>query len=219
MVLKLLKRVVLTRVDAVDDKQVAALADRLVPAVIAAIEKHAATDRTTGLDFVLEHVLRKADQLIEQMDALDTKAGFALGSAGILLTGITVLQAAVAVSAQSAAASRKPTVAPALLHWCAISAFVSFLAVTFCAWRAYRVTDYDDPPQARGLYNLWRQEQQGALGSSKDLRIGLTNRLLTAIEINQGIVRRKAYWVKYALRCFFMESAVLGVILVSLFFL
>lgn len=149
-----------------------------------------------SLDLGLDLMRDNLSQQMSQADAIDTKAGFILGSAS-LITGVLV------------AWHKLPQGAPGIVQWLpAIAIGVYATVVTFAAL-AYFVREYTlspDPVKIRDNFVFWE------LPESKD---EIFHGMVIAWLRNNKQIRLKLHWLELASIAFGIQIAIVAAIIVT----
>lgn len=146
------------------------------------------------LPWVSELAIRKFEYADRAFDACNSRAGSVIGFAGIL-TAIAI-----------PSIKTLPSVIKILLFapW-----FISFSAMLFFAWQAYRVSTLQGLP-----FSLATMDHYGTL-SNVDARKQALTTLVAAAEHNESIVSKKAALLNKAIICFAIEVLLLMMIVLA----
>jgi drug/metabolite transporter superfamily protein YnfA len=149
-----------------------------------------------SLDLGLDLMRDNLAQQMSQADALDTKAGFILGSAS-LITGVLV------------AWHKLPLGAPGIVQWLPAIAIAVYAAVVTCAAFAYFVREYSlspGPVTIRDKFVFWE------LPESKD---EIFHGMVLAWLRNSKQIGLKLHWLELAFIAFGVQITVVAAIIVT----
>lgn len=144
-----------------------------------------------GLDLMRDRLSLQMDQA----DAIDTKAGFVLGSSSIV-TGVLV------------AWHRLPSNAPGIVQWLPAIAIAVYIVVVVLSAFAYFVKKYGvspDPVKMRDKYVFWKPEE---------VEDELFHGMVVAYLHNGRTIGTKLHWLQTAFIAFGLQIIVVAAIIV-----
>lgn len=148
-----------------------------------------------SLSFGLELMRDKLSHQMAQADAIDTKAGFVLGSSS-LITDILV------------AWHRLPVTAPSIVQWLPAIAIIVYIAVVVSSAFAYFMRKYGVPPKPvkmRDEYLFWEREK------AED---EISHGMVLAWLYNNQTIGTKLHWLQTAFLVFGLQIVVLAAIII-----
>lgn len=159
------------------------------------------SSRYPSLDVALDLTRERVSQQRQQVDSLDTKANFILTSATVLVgTGLT---------AQLAITAKRIR----LFGWTVGRAVplvvlaAVYLGVVVAAIRAYRIRSYSLAPEPSVLVDKYLEADE------EETKEHALRAMAEAFDNNLPEIKKKVWWLKWALRALVAETVVLATIL------
>lgn len=153
--------------------------------------------RGPSLDVVYEYVKDQVGVQNDQINALDGKAGFILGSASLLTAGAASFQAVLSDSSSKLLANG---LNPFVLQGITVLALVFYLLVVYSSYQAYKLRSYPSVGDVRLLRNKYEAKSVEATKGS------LLDTMLIVIQYNHELIDDKANWLQRALILFVIEA-------------
>jgi hypothetical protein len=155
-----------------------------------------------SLDIALDLTREQLAAQQTQAGALDSKAGFVLGSAS-LLTGVLV-----AFRPATGLASY-PEPLPTVAHYLPFAAIVTYLVVISTSYRAYSLRRYQVVANPRKLYfHYLRKPAWRTKGT-------VLRTMLIVYARNERTLRAKVRWARAALAALTLEAIIVALILIA----
>lgn len=148
---------------------------------------------------------RLAEQL-RQVGALDSRAGFILGSAS-LLTGVLALYRSPHLTATSVLVCLFGSSAQRVVDLAPFAGIATYVAVVITSYIAYALTKWTNAPEP----NKFREGARTM--NTLDLQNKLIDAILGSINQNQGRLAAKIGWVRAASILLLVEVAVVAILL------
>lgn len=179
-----------------------------------------------NLALALDLSKQAVDHQADTSDGLDTKAGFVLASASLLVAVLMVWRPPSTTIVCTWALSREQLI-PHLwlkqaIYWGAwlilLTAILVYALVIYFAGRAYSLRQFDSPPEPSQFvtpYPAGTPEQEGypLLLHEDALKRSLLTHMITAYGDNAHLLNEKVQWLQCALRTFWLEAGVVGLVL------
>lgn len=161
-----------------------------------------------SLDVVFDYVKIYSESQDTQISALDSKAGFVLGSASLLTTGVSVFQSS-SLSASAQLVIRG--IIPVWSYWLVFSllclALITYALSVLTAYQAYKVQGYSTISEIKLLRDKYIDEAPDVTKQA------LLDTMVEAVEINKVKVENKAVWTKRSLVLLGVEAVFVAILI------
>lgn len=169
----------------------------------------ATPDNGPSLDFLLTLAQTRIDEENKLISTLDTKAGFALGSASLLTTGVaafgkTVFDVAGKLAESDLRLADEPKAIIAVL---VLGALFSFLFLVYSGYQAYRIRDI------QALTEIRKVVKENLGGAEAETKAIILDTLGKIIEANEVEIEKKAAWTQRAVFTFFIETGFIALLI------
>lgn len=156
-----------------------------------------------SLDVVFTLVKERIEAQLAQVDSIDTKSNFILGSATAVISAGLVVQGLTP-------SSHNPLLKNPLIHALPISLLVaSFLVTTIPAAIAYRVRAYNGVAHPETLFDEYLGEDENTT------KADVSKSMIDAYKRNEKLITRKAFWAGFSLYALLFEVVVLSSVILS----
>lgn len=155
-----------------------------------------------GKDYIKEQSTR--------ISIFDTKAGFVLGSASLLTTGVAAFgKSAFDVASQMAKEGKTLELWQGNITICLVAiALLMYLAIIFCGYQAYKPTNVAALSQIGTMRDIYLQERKTFT------KLAVLNAMVDIIEENDYRIQDKANWTGWAVRALIGEAFAIGALIV-----
>lgn len=156
-----------------------------------------------SLDLAFNLTKERIEFQFEQVNALDTKANFILGSSTAFVSAALVLQAVIYPAHISLASDKLLQLLPILIL------LATFLAVLLSAFFAYNIRNYKRAPNPNELLDNYVQKPE------YQTKAELFSTMVIAYNKNEKAIKKKVLWTKLAF--IFLECEALALVIFLMF--